>query len=145
MLRNSPRSVFRPPPPEAQLDNYSRLVDLLCRLNREIVATQKQRDDSRLTLGPEYDPVRVNEEEQISAIQNERLYSNPPPDSGLPRPSVPPALPPIPTAHILAEQAREDRQEAQIQHRRETMAMLKAVRTKSDPVTPTNRGPSTIK
>src|SRR5438034_385508 len=33
--------------PEANLDGYSKLIDLLCRLNREISAIQKARDDSR--------------------------------------------------------------------------------------------------
>ena len=123
---------------------YSKLVDLLCRLNREIAVTQKQRDDSRRTLGREYDPARVKETEEISAIENERFYSNPPSDSTLSKPSVPRALPPIPTAHILAEQAREERHEAKLQHLRDTTAMLKAFSTKSAPATPTNVSPATI-
>ncbi len=138
------QKLARADDPEAQLDNYSKLVDLLVRLNREIAVTQKQRDDSRRTLGREYDPTRVKETEEISVIENERFYSNPPSDSTLSKPSVPPALPPIPTAHILAEQAREERREAQLQHLRDTNAMLKAFTAKPTPVTPTDRSPSTI-
>ncbi len=97
--------------PEAHLDNYSKLVDLLLRLNREISATQKHRDDSRRTLGREYDPVLVKDEEEVSAIQNERFYSDPPSDSKLSKPSVPPVLPPLPTGTLMAAQAREEREE----------------------------------
>jgi len=43
------QKLARADDPEAQLDNYSKLVDLLVRLNREIAVTQKQRDDSRRT------------------------------------------------------------------------------------------------
>src|SRR6266852_2612495 len=114
------QKLARADDPEAQIDNYSKLVDLLVRLNREIAVTQKQRDDSRRTLGREYDPTRVKETEEISVIENERFYSDPPSDSTLSKPSVPPALPPIPTAHVLAEQAREERREAQLQHLRDT-------------------------
>jgi len=138
------QKLARADDPEAQLDNYSKLVDLLVRLNREIAVTQKQRDDSRRTLGREYDPARVKETEEISVIENERFYSNPPSDSTLSKPPVPPALPPIPTAHILAEQAREERHEAKLQHLRDSAAMLKAFSGKSAPATPTDRSPSTV-
>src|ERR1051325_3168953 len=49
------QKLARADDPEAHLDNYSKLVAPLCRLNREIASTQKQRDDSRRTLGREYD------------------------------------------------------------------------------------------
>ncbi len=124
------QKLARAEDPEAHLDNFSTLVDLLVRLNREITATQKQRDDSQRTLGREYDPARVKEEEQISAIENERFYSNPPRNSTLSGPPVPPALPPIPTATLMAQQAREKRQEAEIQSLRNTTAMLKAIKAK---------------
>ena len=88
--------------PEAHIESYSKMVDMLLRLNREMGVTQKQRDDSRRTLGREYDAARVKDEEQISAIENERFYSNPPADSGLSGPTVRPALPPIPTATFMA-------------------------------------------
>src|SRR5213594_3286724 len=70
------QKLARADDPEAQIDNYSKLVDLLVRLNREIGVTQKQRDDSRRTLGREYDPTRVKDAEEISVIENERFYSN---------------------------------------------------------------------
>ena len=44
------KKLARAEDPEANLENYSRMVDILCRLNREIASTQKQRDDSRRTL-----------------------------------------------------------------------------------------------
>jgi len=43
----------------------------------------------------------------------ERFYSNPPAASKLAKPSVPPALPPIPTATLMAKQASEE-QEAKL-------------------------------
>ncbi len=79
---------------EANLGAFSQMVDVLCRLNREIAALQKQRDDSRRTLGRAYDSARIKEEDQMSAIENERFYSDPPGNSTLAKPAVPPALPP---------------------------------------------------
>jgi hypothetical protein len=112
--------------PEAHVDNYSRLVDLLCRLNREIAATQKSRDDSRRTLGPEYDPARVRDIEQVEAIDAERFFSNPPADSTLAKPPVPPVLPLVPTATIKADEAREERQEAKLRRAQQSLEILKA-------------------
>jgi hypothetical protein len=100
--------------PEAQLDNFSRMIDLLCRLNREISATQKDRNESRRVLGPEYNPVRVRDTEEYSAIEMERFYSNPPDGSKLPKPAERAAVPPFPTAVIMAEQADEERMEAEL-------------------------------
>src|SRR2546426_546183 len=125
------QKLARTDDPEAQLDNYSKLVDLLVRLNREIAVTQKQRDDSRRTLGREYDPVRVKDEEQISAIENERYYSDPPPDSRLSRPSVPPALPPIPTATFMAQQAREEEEAAEAARKKYGFELYKACVSKT--------------
>src|SRR2546426_569003 len=61
-----------------------------------------------------------------------------------PLPASPPALPPIPTAHILAEQAREERHYAEIRRLEHVNAMMKAFTGKTAPATPTDRGPSTI-
>ncbi len=120
------QKLARAEDPEANLDNYGKLVDLLVRLNREIGVIQKQRDDSRRTLGREYDPVHVKEDEQISAIENERFFSNPPSDSTLSKPAVPPALPPIPTATIRARQAREEQQCAETARQEQNFRMFKA-------------------
>ena len=113
--------------PEAQLDNYSTLVDLLCRLNRELASGQKQRDDSRRSLGPEYDPAHVKEVELLDAINNEHFYSDPPDDSDLPKPSVPPVLPLIPTGSFLAEQAREEEAEADLDSQKSETEWMKAL------------------
>jgi hypothetical protein len=121
------QKLARAEDPEAHLDNYSKLVDLLLRLNREISATQKQRDDARRTLGPDYDPVRVKDVDEISAIENERFYSDPPSDSRLSKPAVPPALPPIPTATLLDNQTREEKHYAEIAARQRGLAFCKSV------------------
>src|SRR2546428_7161958 len=68
---------------EANIGTFSEMVDVLCRLNREIAIMQKQRDDSRRTLGPAYAAARVKNEDQLAAIEFERFYSNPPADSTL--------------------------------------------------------------
>ena len=112
--------------PEAHLDNYSKLIDLLCRLNREIATTQKQRDDSRRTLGREYNPVLVKDVEQVNAIEMERAYSDPDPQTELKKPSVPPLLPPVPTATFLADQAREERLDAELAREKQNLARLRA-------------------
>jgi len=125
------QKLARADDPEAHIENYSRMVDILLRLNREIAVTQKQRDDSRRTLGREYDAARVKDEEQISAIENERFYSNPPADSGLSKPTVPPALPPIPTATFMAAQAREEKECAQAEWRKLELEMMKAALSKN--------------
>ncbi len=127
------QKLARAEDPEAHIDNYSKLVDLLVRLNREIAVTQKQRDDSRRTLGREYDAALVKEAEQISAIQNERFYSNPPSDSGLSGPAVAPALPPIPTATFMAAQAREERECAEAERRKQNNKLWEACLSKTVP------------
>ncbi len=127
--------------PESHLDSYSKLIDILCRLNREIAVTQKQRDDSRRTLGREYDPALVREEDRIAAIENERYYSDPPSDSALPRPSVPPALPPIPTDHLMAEEAREARNAAKIERLKQSTAMLQAFKSSLIPASKQRQNP----
>ena len=92
---------------ERNLGTFSQMVDLLCRLNRDIAALQKQRDDSRRTLGPAHDPARIKELDESSASDHERFYSDPPSDSELPKPKVPPLLPPVPTSSFLAQQDHE--------------------------------------
>jgi hypothetical protein len=121
------QKLARADDPEAHLDNYTKLIDLLCRLNREIATTQKQRDDSRRTLGREYDPVFVKDVEQVNAIEMERDYSQPDSDSDIKEPAVPPLLPQIPTATFLAERAREERHEAEIARAKHGAAMMQAV------------------
>jgi hypothetical protein len=125
------QKLARADDPEAHLDNYSRMVDMLVRLNREIAVTQKQRDDSRRTLGREYDPVLVKDTDQISAIENERHYSDPPSHSDLSKPSVPPALPPVPTATFMARQAREKEESARAARQQFNFEIMKACAAKN--------------
>src|SRR5882672_11750237 len=127
------QKLARADDPEAHLDNYSRLVDLLCRLNREIAATQKVRDDSRRTLGREYDPVLVKDVEQVAAIDMERFYSDPPAASKLAKPSVRPALPPIPTATFMAQQASEEQEAKLAVQRKKNLELFKAFAAKNTP------------
>ena len=124
------QKLARSDDPEANLDSYTKLIDLLCRLNREISTTQKNRDDSRRTLGREYDPVLVKDVEQVNAIEMERSYSDPDSDSKLKKPAIPPLLPPVPTATFLADQAREERHEAELDRVKHAAEMLKAIRNK---------------
>jgi len=121
--------------PEDHIESYSKMVDMLVRLNREIAVMQKQRDDSRRTLGREYDPIRVKDDEQVGAIEFERFYSNPPSDSGLSGPSVPPALPPIPTATFMAAQAREERECAAAERRKYNDKLWEACLSTTVPAT----------
>jgi hypothetical protein len=135
------QKLARSDDPEANLDNFSRLIDLQCRLNREITATQKARDDSRRTLGKEYDPVLVKDVDQLGAIETERSYSNPYPGSKLEKPAVPLLLPQIPTATFLAQQAEEERRDAELARLKEHTAMMRALAGKS--VAPGSPHPAT--
>jgi hypothetical protein len=119
------RKLAKVEDPEANLKNYSEMVDILCRLNREISTTQKTRDDSRRSLGPEYEPARVKEEEEVNAIEFERDYSDPPSGSSLEKPAMPPFLLPIPTATLNAEANREAKRDAEIQRLKESNAWQK--------------------
>ncbi len=112
--------------PEANLANMSRMVDLLSRLNRELTTIQKQRDDSRRSLGRHYDSARIKEEDQSSAAAHERYYSNPPNDSSLARPDEPPLLPPPSTASFLEQCDREDAEARNAEHEARVLATLKA-------------------
>jgi hypothetical protein len=114
--------------PEADLEKYEKLIDILCRLNREMAAAQKIRDDSRRTLGRDYDPVLVKDVDQVGAIQIERDYSAPvEPSPGLDKPAIPPLLPPVPTATFLAEQTQEARHEAELARQKHSLDMMKAM------------------
>jgi hypothetical protein len=123
--------------PEAHMDNYTKLIDLLCRLNREIATTQKVRDDSRRTLGKAHDPVRIKNTDEGGVIEMERFYSNPPDDAELPKPASPAFVPAIPTSEHLDRQDLEERHEAQIRQLEERNAMMKALLGKSAPTAPT--------
>jgi hypothetical protein len=139
------QKLARSDDPEANLDNFSRLIDIQCRLNREIVATQKARDDSRRTLGKEYDPVLVKDVEQVGAIEMERSYSDPHSGSKLEKPAVPPLLPQIPTGTLLAEEARAARRDAESARLKHHAAMLRAaagIKAPADPVRPASHAPA---
>ena len=116
---------------EANLESFSRMVDVLCRLNREIATLQKQRDDSRRSLGRAFDPARIKENEEFSAIEHERFYSNPPSDSGLAKPDVPPLLPPVPTSTALAQDDLEDAAQKRIADQERLIATLRAFSKKT--------------
>src|SRR5436190_1752088 len=76
--------------PEANLDNYTRLIDLVCRLNREISTTQQLRDNTHRALSPAHNPARIKDHEHTETIEAERFLSDPPSDAKLPKPAVPP-------------------------------------------------------
>ena len=107
------------------------MVDILCRFNRELATRQKQRDDSRRSLGRACDPARIKDTDQMSAIQHERFYSHPPKDSSLVKPDVPPLLPPVPTSSILAEGDREDAELRQADHTARFLATMQALSGKT--------------
>jgi hypothetical protein len=111
---------------EANLGNVSQMVDLLSRLTRELSALQKQRDDSRRSLGRAHDPARIKEKDQSSAAEDERFYSDPPKDSGLAKPDEPPLLPAPSTADFLAQCDREDAEAKQAAHHVRFMGALQA-------------------
>ena len=118
---------------EANLGAFSQMVDVLCRLNREIGVLQKQRDDSRRTLGPAYDATRIKDTDQMNALEHERFYSDPPADSTLAKPAVKPALPPIPTSSFLADADEEAAQRKQLAHQQRFLETLRAFSGKNAP------------
>jgi len=67
----------------------------------------------------------------VAAIDMERFYSDPPADSKLAKPSVRPSLPPIPTATFMADQAREEKEEALAIRRKKNIELFKAFAAKA--------------
>src|ERR1043166_5808057 len=118
---------------EANLGPFSQMGDVLCRLSREIGVLQKQRDDSRRTLGPAYDATRIKDTDQMNALEHERFYSDPPADSTLAQPAVKPALPPIPTSSFLADADAEAAQRKQLAHQQRFLETLRAFSGKNAP------------
>ena len=118
---------------EANLDSFSQMVDVLCRLNREIGILQKQRDDSRRTLGRAYDAARIKNMDEISVNNHERFYSDPPKDSSLPKPAVPPMLPPVPTSSFLADCDEEDRMAKAAEDQKRLISTLQMFAGKKEP------------
>jgi hypothetical protein len=102
------QKLSRAEDPQTDLENYSKLVNLLVRLNREIAANQTQRDDAQRAADFYHDPTRVKNFDQLSAIETERYFSGPPPDSGLSAPRVAPILPPLPSSTLLKNKNREE-------------------------------------
>jgi hypothetical protein len=101
---------------EASLPAFAQMVNLLCRLTRQIAVLQKNRDDSHRALGKAHDPARLKALEREAAIKAERYYSDPPADAGLEKPAEPPELPPVPAAAALAR--TDARQEMMVQTQR---------------------------
>jgi hypothetical protein len=130
------QKLARADDPEAHLENYSNLVDLLCRLNRELSGAQKNRDDARRTLGQHYDPVLVKNVEQNEVIDTERFFSDPPAESKLSKPSAAPFLAPVPTDTDLTRQAAEDAHYAKLARIAEFTGKLKRIDQRLSKQTP---------
>ncbi len=113
--------------PEANLKNFSQMVELLCRLNRALAANQKSRDDAQLTLGPEHNPAQVKEKEQVDVIENEEFYCDPPADSGFKKPKQTPMLPQVPTGFMLAAEARTEKLAEQLRAARHNRELQKSM------------------
>lgn len=127
---------------EGNLGRFSQMVDVLCRLNREIGILQKQRDDSRRSLGSAYNPVRIKEIDEGAVDGHERYYSNPPAESTLPKPPRAPALPPLRTCDFLASNDREAEHARKIEQMQEFNLTLKALAGKKpQPPTPQTQTP----
>lgn len=101
------QKLARADDPEAGIDSYSKMINLLCRLNREISNLQENRDAAQRSLGKEHDPACVKESELLDNISIERSYTRPHPHTELPSAPGNPELPRTPTGALLASQARE--------------------------------------
>jgi hypothetical protein len=109
----------------------SQMVDLLSRLTHEITLLQKQRDDSRRSLGRAHDPARIKEMDETSALAHERYCSYPDEESELKRPAEAPFLPPEPTSDFLAQQDREAEDERKLPNMDNLIATLTAMNGKN--------------
>jgi hypothetical protein len=61
-------------------EKYSKLLDLQCRLARELRALQGTRDDAAKSLGLRYNPERIKREEEKEVEQARECYSGDPGD-----------------------------------------------------------------
>jgi hypothetical protein len=109
---------------EANLGKFSQMVGLLSGITRDLATLQKQRDDSRRTLGPAYDANRVKNEDQKTVRELEDDYSYPEDaeERGLGLPAEIPLLPPVPTSQKLQE---DDEFKAKLR-REQVMALVRA-------------------
>jgi hypothetical protein len=124
---------------EADLGAFSQMVDILSRLNREISLLQKQRDDSRRTLGPAHDVARIKNEQELSTLAIESDFSDPDdPDCGLDKPADPPFLPAVPTSRLLEikDLSEKCRQEKALHEATRTFLQAFARKNPAPPATP---------
>jgi len=123
--------------PQQHIDEYSKIVDLLARLNREINASQKIRDEARKTLGPQYDPARVKEENEIAILEDEADFTRRA-NSNDPQASVP-FLKPLPMSTVHARDAAAEAAERRKRFEENQLALMtKMARSHQDEKT----GPS---
>ena len=116
---------------ENRLPSFALLVGLLCRLTREINTLQNQRDASRRALGEHHDPARLKEMEEVSTLETERDFSNPPPDYELPKPPQPPYVPPNPLSAELDEEEKAKNRQREHESLQSRLAFLHALTGKT--------------
>src|SRR5207302_1072235 len=86
--------------------------------------------------GRAYDPARIKDMDEMSAIENERYYSDPPSISKLAKPAEPPALPPVPTSSLLADADEEAEDLKKLARQQSFLADLQAFSGKKAPGLP---------
>ena len=117
-------------------EKYSKLIEIQCRLAREIQTLQKDRDDAAKALSPKFSPERLkrHNEEEVESIRKtcSSRIGNGPRDPDIPhRNFIPKELEPVPPTHEVPAMAVLQQLKSTLLARRPTPAPASGACTQS--------------
>ena len=124
------RKAARAEDVEANVGPFSKMVELLSHITRDLNALQQKRDADRRSLGKAHDPLRIKEMDDSEAVAMERSYSVPSDEMKLEHPKSPPLLQPRSTADVIAQFDKEAEDFKKMENKARWMEMLAAATPK---------------